>query len=169
MCSKLIVLRSKPLTWNVYFSFYREGRTETVRSCSIASTEFVKAAVDPEISVSARCILDPFLRNWKTNFLSQFNNLSMCVSAKIKNRCYLQGFPTWKVHEGTSVMWDQIHHSNYIEVLGRVKLKFRVECNSANIENVKSRLHGKKLTRVNHFAEYPCQLFHIIVIFNQID
>jgi len=33
---------------------FREGRTETVRSCSIPSTEFVKAAVDPDLSVEAK-------------------------------------------------------------------------------------------------------------------
>lgn len=31
---------------------FREGRTETVRACSIESSEWVKAMMDPEVSVS---------------------------------------------------------------------------------------------------------------------
>lgn len=33
---------------------FREGRTETVRSCSMDSTNFVKAAIDPDVSVEKK-------------------------------------------------------------------------------------------------------------------
>ncbi|PIO31725.1 hypothetical protein AB205_0093620 [Aquarana catesbeiana] len=42
---------------------FREGRTETVRSCTIESSNFVKSMMDPTKTVSVRFVMLPRVKN----------------------------------------------------------------------------------------------------------